>query len=330
MKVWKHSRHDAWMLLFTLAHGAITVWTAFHWNAASDLARAGSVALLAAMMTYNIIVVAHLFTHTPWFTSSRLNGLVSMLNSFSIGQSVQVYQLAHVRNHHRHNNDRKGPDGLTADRSSTYRDGEEGEHAPLWRYALGGACDSMVDMAKALASAARLCRRAPVEPHLAALAARDEPRRSRELDQVRRDRLFHAAALLACTIVSPSWLTMCYLPALCVAFALVNVQNYYEHFGADPRSRYTDSVSYYGRLYNLLTFNDGYHQEHHLRPQAHWRDMPGIRIRHAELLSSLPRVVSPVPALLGFLHRSRPLLHRAAPPLELGRPRPATSPLDRA
>lgn len=330
MKVWKHSRLDAWMLLFTLAHSAITVWTALRWNTASDIARVGSVALLAAMMTYNIIVVSHLFTHTPWFTSARLNSLISMLNSFNIGQSVQVYQLTHVRNHHRHNNDRKDAHGLTADRSSTYRDGENGEHAPLWRYALGGACGSMLDTARALASTARLCRNVSAEPHLAALAAREAPRRSRELNQVRRDRVFHAVGLLACAIASPSWVAMCYLPALFVAFTLVNVQNYYEHYGADPRSRYTDSVSHYGRLYNLLTFNDGHHQEHHLRPQAHWRDMPDIRRRHAESLARLPRVVSPVPALFGFLHRNRPRLHHAAPPYALGHPQPATSPLDRA
>jgi len=40
----------------------------------------------------------------------------------------------------------------------------------------------------------------------------------------------------------------------------------------------TDSVSHYGRFYNLVTFNDGYHQEHHLSPATHWSQMPAIRL----------------------------------------------------
>lgn len=312
MTVWKHSRLDASLLLITLIHVAFTVWTAASWNAASISARAISIGFLTIMMVYNIIIVSHLFTHTPWFTNHHLNSLTSMLNSFNIGQSVQAYQLSHVRNHHRYNNDAKRPDGVTLDRSSTYRAGKQGEHAPLFRYALGGACASIADTARALASVLRLFRVGPAESQLLELAAREQPRRGRELGQVRRDRMFHAAALLACTIVAPTWLLLCYLPALFAACALVNVQNYYEHFGANPHSRFADSVSYYGRIYNFLTFNDGHHQEHHLRPQVHWREMPAIRVQQAGPLSRVPRIVSPVPAIAGFLHRSRVQLHRAA------------------
>lgn len=108
------------------------------------------------------------------------------------------------------------------------------------------------------------------------------------------------------------WVMLCYLPAFYIALSLVNIQNYYEHYGAKPEDRYADSVSYYGRLYNLLTFNDGYHQEHHLRPQAHWSTMPIVRREHRDKLDETQRVVSPVPAILGFLHRKRPQLHRIA------------------
>jgi fatty acid desaturase len=93
---------------------------------------------------------------------------------------------------------------------------------------------------------------------------------------------------------------------------MVNVQNYYRHYGADPEDRAADSVSHYGRLYNLLTFNDGFHQEHHLSPGSHWSRMPEVRERHRERLDTRPRIVSPVPAMVGFLHRGRPLLHDRA------------------
>ena len=92
---------------------------------------------------------------------------------------------------------------------------------------------------------------------------------------------------------------------------MVNVQNYYRHYGANPKSRSADAVSHYGQLYNVLTFNDGFHQEHHLNPGAHWSKLPAVRERHRSRLEAQPRIISPVPAMLGFLDRRRPLLHRA-------------------
>ena len=40
--------------------------------------------------------------------------------------------------------------------------------------------------------------------------------------------------------------------------------------------------------------------------------MPEVRREHAAALDSMERIISPVPALLGFLDRRRPLLHRRA------------------
>jgi len=59
---------------------------------------------------------------------------------------------------------------------------------------------------------------------------------------------------------------------------LRQAENYVQHWGAtDPEDPRRDSVSCYGKLYNWLTFNLGYHQEHHYRPGAHWLQLPRIR-----------------------------------------------------
>ncbi|MCA1634360.1 MAG: fatty acid desaturase [Acidobacteria bacterium] len=331
MKLWKYTPLDGVMLALSVAQFGLTLWVAAGWEGWSYAGRAGSFALLVFMMVYNIIILSHLFTHAAWFNSPLLNGLVSVLNSVNIGQSVQAYQLTHVRNHHRYNNDRKGPDGRTRDASSTFRDGVDGEHAGLFRYAFVGATSTLPNVGRALLSAATLWRVGGLEPELLALASKTPAKRARELRQIRLDRAAHLLALYLFLSVSWKWTLLCYLPAFYLALALVNLQNYYEHYGARPGNSFADSVSYYGRLYNLLAFNDGYHQEHHLRPQAHWRSMKFVRRQYGDEFGRVERVVSPVPAILGFFHRDRPLLHRrpaaaaAPPPLETLRDRDAAA-----
>ncbi|MCT2588325.1 fatty acid desaturase family protein [Actinophytocola gossypii] len=309
MTLWKHSRKDAILVAITVVQFATTFTLASTWDLMSLWGRIAGGVLLTVMMAYNIIVVSHLFTHVPWFVSRKLNAVVSVVNSVNIGQSVQAYELTHVRNHHRYNNDRPEAGGSTRDRSSTYRNGKDGQHEPLLPYVLRGAVESTVGRFVELAAIVRLWRVSARETNLLALASKKPDRRRRELRQLQVDRAAHSLALVGLAVISWQWTVMVYLPAFFCALALVNVQNYYRHYGANPDSRMTDSVSHYGRFYNLLTFNDGYHQEHHLSPATHWSQMPAINARHQERLAAQPRIISPVPAMLGFLDRRRSLLH---------------------
>jgi len=80
---------------------------------------------------------------------------------------------------------------------------------------------------------------------------------------------------------NPRFLLLTYLPAYGVGLALCGLQGHYEHaLGA---------TSHYGRLYNLLCFNDGYHAEHHAYPGLHWADLPG------RIVSGAPRSHWPAP-----------------------------------
>ncbi|MGW0094918.1 fatty acid desaturase family protein [Streptomyces sp. NPDC003328] len=311
-RIWRKSPWDALLLTASVVQFIFTFWLAATWESSSLVGRFCGLAAVAVMTAYNIIVVSHLFTHSPWFTSVRLNALVSVLNSMNIGQSVQAYQLTHVRNHHRFNNDFKNETGTTRDVSSTYRDGKDGEHAPLLRYAVGGGLQSLVARGREVAYVRRLWRVGTDEELLHSLASRRQARRERELRQIQADRAAHVLVLVLFTAISWQWLLLCYLPAYLLALTMVNVQNYYRHYGANPDTRTTDSASYYGRLYNLVTFNDGYHQEHHLSPTSHWSELPTVYERHRTVLDAQPRIISPVPAMLGFLHRQRPLLHHRA------------------
>jgi hypothetical protein len=72
--------------------------------------------------------------------------------------------------------------------------------------------------------------------------------------------------------VSPRSFLTVYLPGWMLGLALCQLHGYYEH-AAGTRS-------YYGRVYNALFFNDGFHVEHHERPGDHWT-VYGER-RHAD------------------------------------------------
>ena len=72
-------------------------------------------------------------------------------------------------------------------------------------------------------------------------------------------------------IVAPRGFLLVYLPGWLLGMALCQLQGHYEHARG--------TTSHYGRVYNLLFFNDGYHVEHHMRPAADWRELPALADR---------------------------------------------------
>lgn len=111
----------------------------------------------------------------------------------------------------------------------------------------------------------------------------------------------------ALLVVAPTFALTVYGPGFLAGIGLCYLQGHYEHVRG--------IVSHYGRLYNLLFFNDGYHVEHHALPGVHWRDLPRERAAKAETsrwpavlrwlecvnLYALERLVLRVPALQRFV-----------------------------
>ena len=95
-----------------------------------------------------------------------------------------------------------------------------------------------------------------------------------------RELLLQAAAVgvlwTMLVVRDPAFFAGVYLPGYLGGLLLCALHGFFEHQHG--------TTSHYGRVYNFLCFNDGYHVEHHARPGVHWSRLPALR--HAEARES--------------------------------------------
>jgi hypothetical protein len=106
---------------------------------------------------------------------------------------------------------------------------------------------------------------------------------------------FGVAAL--CTTIafsSPRFFLSAYVPGYACGLLLCWLQGRYEHTRG--------TVSHYGRFYNFLFFNDGYHVEHHANPAVHWTEL-ARRQKLDERPSRWPAVLRWSEGILGALEK---------------------------
>lgn len=278
--MFKNSWRDATPAGLTVLQAGLTFFIAARWSSWSVSELVAMFPISVALAWYNPIIATHNFLHTPFFSSEGVNRVYAALNSINLGLPQVLYRLHHL-NHHAHTNDRPDADGRTRDLGSTYAYGRDGRHEHVLPYC-----------------ALALFRPGTTEAWKTALRKGHGGQLAFELTAC-------IAGMAMLAWLSPAFVLMYWLPVFYVGWFLAHMENYYEHFGAHAHERFANSVSYYGRLYNALLCNEGYHQEHHLRPQTHWTARPRVRTDFAAALDRPGRVIATVPPLLGFLERRR-------------------------
>lgn len=269
---WRHSSRDAILLAVSAGQLGLNVWLATTWANRGWLELVWLGPLGVLLFWYNAVVVTHNFIHTPWFTSDVANRIYSIVNSINLGVPLTLCRFHHL-NHHRHGNDRPDRTGRTQDRSSTYRFGRSGESEGALTYALlglfrGGTADAWRDAAG-----------------------------SRQRGLLLAEAAACGVGVIGFSCLSWRYVLGFFIPVFYAGYILSVLTNFYQHAGASPDSHRTNAVSHYGRIYNVLCCNEGYHQEHHLRPGLHWSRRPGLRAS----LPSSGRSISPLPPVVGFL-----------------------------
>src|SRR5579862_646735 len=78
--------------------------------------------------------------------------------------------------------------------------------------------------------------------------------------------------------ISPLDFVAVYLPGYLAGLGFCFLQGHFEHARG--------TTSHYGRIYNTLFFNDGYHVEHHRRPGVPWHELPALARPNADAAPS--------------------------------------------
>lgn len=278
--IWRYSWRDSIPCSITLFQFGLNFWLAATWDHRTLTENLLFMPLCLFLFWYNGLVASHNFVHTPWFKSNLLNRVYAVLNSLNIGLPQSHYHQEHLK-HHRYGNDRPDQNGLTKDPTSTFAYGRNGQHENMVSYCFLGLFRTNLPE-----SFQEIVKRAG----------------GRQLGSEVTACLL---GLMVYLMLSWQYFLFLFLPTFYLGWVLEHLENYYEHFGGTPEDRYANSTSYYGKLYNTLFCNEGYHQEHHLRPNIHWLERPQTRQELQEGLDKADRVILNFPPTLAWLEHQR-------------------------
>lgn len=204
--------------------------------------------------------ILHLHIHRPFLKNRVLNLILDICMGLSTGMMASNWRIQHLYGHH-----------LGHDYAFRYEDGWE-----LQQYSPAGAI---------------LFSLRSMFPTFAGPIAEAFNRGVRKNDTSPisyRWAFVDQAILLAVFgfLAIANWrLAVQYLlPWYFVTYFISRYVDYLNHYGCnnDTRDVYSSSNNSLSRSFNMTTHNFGYHTAHHLRPGAHWTELPEIHERIKE------------------------------------------------
>lgn len=249
----RYTAYDVIPALCVVGIVALNFWTLLYFNSLPLWVLIGSGLMLTYGIWWNLQCMSHNFIHNPYFSSQFLNRCFSVLETFAIGMPHIFYHHYHL-NHHKGDNDRRGPNGTTRDWSSIYRHSPDDRPESFFRYVMLGYW------------------RVEIAPLFRVVYRHGW----KDITQAVVETLVLGAFWAGMAWYDWRYFVYLYLPTYYFGWMLSYAQGYFEHYGARPGNPFANSVSSYHRLYNWLWFNNGYHQEHHWDPKWHWTRMPEL------------------------------------------------------
>lgn len=262
------------LTLFTVLGCAATM--ALSWWAIPQLPWPWVVAVVAFNCFYQFIVatIIHNTVHVPLFHSMFLNRLFQLLLSGVHGHPVSGFVPGHNLSHHKH--------------LQTPMDSARTTRARFRWNILNQTFFFFLLMFEIMAAEQRFVKKMR---HVKPVWAR----------QYLLETIVVFGLKIALLIVN--WklaLLILIIPNFYATWGIFGT-NYWQHDGCDHTHPYNHSRSFTGRLFNILTFNNGFHAIHHMRPEVHWSLYPEY---HAREVKPYCHPSLDQPSLIAYLWRT--------------------------
>ncbi len=272
-RLFKYSNWDALNVAIIPLHISFFVWLAYEYHNLSPLVLIALIPVLFAISLQNA-GANHNHYHTPFFSKRWLNTLTRM--GFSMTAAPKTpHNIGHGLHHatHRSWNDDSLLETL-------------GLKRPVHQQLLAFAQYVLESLGLKYLVLLYLLKRWPSERLAAFVSPKELELGTKFFDKIKAPHKLREAKLdlaawmffriLLCAI-DWKFFFFYFVPTAYLIDTIRLAENFLQHWGAsDPYDSTRDSVSSYGSLYNGLTFNLGYHQEHHYRPGAHWLQLPSL------------------------------------------------------
>ncbi|AKU99474.1 Beta-carotene hydroxylase [Labilithrix luteola] len=219
-------------------------WT--FWDSLPTLLRVLACALLCASAFINA-VIAHNVMHCPMWRSRTLNRITQVVLSVTYGFPVSEYVPGHNLSHHGHT---QTPRDMMRTTKLRYRPNLL--NLVFFFLRIGPGVTLMN---------ARFLRMM-------------EKKNPKWVRQLRLEIVVTwGLKLLMLVIAWKKALFLGFVPSLYAVWGITTV-NYLQHDGCDETHPYNHSRNFVGRVFNWLTFNNGFHGIHHHKPGLHWSLLP--------------------------------------------------------
>jgi len=245
-----HNKKDWPAALFVIFFSSLQ-FMLFFWVDSIALIIAGTICLMPLQGA--AIACNHNQHHRNFFKAKWLNRCFEMALFFQTGASPYAWTLHHVIGHHKNY--------LTPEKDPSSWQFADGTAMSRWQYCFYNTLMIYPGSFKVGKSHPKTFKRFLIWLIISLLA------------------------LVSLIIINPLNALIVFVIPMFLALIWLVDTTYDHHANLDVSSEYTATHNCLNPLYNIFTFNLGYHTAHHMKPSVHWSELPEL---HETIKGQIP------------------------------------------